>query len=885
MHLSPRCPAIPALVVLVVAIGATAAFGVSAAPTGAALSPAAGVAASSTGEQPAAPDAGPIGDTLTVIQRPLLNIPSFVLPGGEFTISCEASVGATGWAADLVRGARRVALTLTAAVYEPSTHWWRLTVATPTDVPGELYDLRVHAAGGIDDVTRHAVKVLPAYRSDYYFIHITDPHLPTHMYYYEHGAAKDSTSLVDLREVINDINIINPEFVLLTGDVVNEGDLEDYLLFREYTRAQRVLGEFQVPVFLTSGNHDVGGYLSTPVPIGTGRRNWWRFFGWKRLASPPSGAPARTQDYSFDYGPVHYVGLEAYLNYDGWQSQYYGSQSFVGPQLQWLNADLAAAVGSASQVLFYHDDFGEQLDLGRLGAEMALYGHIHHDSGSLTTRPYNLATGTTADGLRTYRVIRVSNGVVTPLASVSAGSSGEALRVAFSAPNDGTRQSVRAVVTNGLPLRFENARLRFLVPKGTRDVDVDGGTLLQTDDSGPVLECLVGIDLAPSATQTVEVRATGESPASELRLAPTLPNPFQQSTVISYDLPSAGRVVLTVFAPDGRVVTTLVDEDQPAGSRTAVWDGFDAQGLRVPSGTYFCRLVTPDGTRTGGLTLVREGFAFCPRDVFEHGPDRCHGRWQRPHLREGIPMRHGNRILVLALVLALAPGLAAGAEAIGATGGAGAGTAADSTRTFAPGSTPGKDNPASARAPLRAPLHGGVLSIVDGNKFETVFDAGELQVYLYTGEGAPAMVEGATGKALVKIAGGKSVEVPLVMEVPAGTEPAVYFCPMHPNVVQMRPGICEECGGMVLYTQNRLVGRIDLSRAKPGSATAEITLRGVTGRETEARFSVRNDAARQPLPGAAGALAKPGQGKPTSRARGVKHEEPREVEAAKEIPR
>ena len=141
----------------------------------------------------------------------------------------------------------------------------RLTAAVP-DVPVyDLYDLRVTADGGLDDVTRHAVKVLAAYPDDFYFVHITDTHLPTYLYYYESGRRRPTARPASAcATIINDVNIINPEFVLLTGDLVNEGELEDYLGSRYYSRAQQLLGEFQVPVFLTAGNHDIGGWDDTP---------------------------------------------------------------------------------------------------------------------------------------------------------------------------------------------------------------------------------------------------------------------------------------------------------------------------------------------------------------------------------------------------------------------------------------------------------------------------------------------------------------------------------------------------------------------------------------------------------------------------------------------
>jgi hypothetical protein len=194
--------------------------------------------------------------------------------------------------------------------------------------------------------------------------------------------------------------------------------------------------------------------------------------------------------------------------------------------------------------------------------------------------------------------------------------------------------------------------------------------------------------------------------------------------------------------------------------------------------------------------------------------------------------------------------------------------------TWSDASTPtvvdqGKPAPDSLKVkgsatPLQAPLHGGVLSLAGENWFETVFAAEGLQVYLYTKEGAPAMVEGATGKAVVKSASGKPVEVPLAMEIPSGKEQTVYFCPMHPEVVQMRPGVCEKCGGMKLYTQNRLTGRVDLSRAKPGSVTADVALQGVSGKQEDVRFSVSDVVAKPRVPGSTGAGTKPELGKPAT---------------------
>jgi hypothetical protein len=229
-------------------------------------------------------------------------------------------------------------------------------------------------------------------------------------------------------------------------------------------------------------------------------------------------------------------------------------------------------------------------------------------------------------------------------------------------------------------------------------------------------------------------------------------------------------------------------------------------------------------------------------------------------------MTHGNRTFALALVLGL--GLATASDAAAAAGGVEVRTKPDSAETR------------GGSAPLRAPLHGGVLSTVDTGRFETVFALEGLQVYVYTEEGAPAMVEAATGKAVVTVAGGRSVEVPLAMEIPTAKEPAVYFCPMHPEVVRTRPGVCDKCGGMRLYTQNRLAGRIDLSQAKRGSVTADVALRGLSGKVKEARFSVNNAATKAKIPGSPGTGAKPEQREPSRSGQTVKRGAPKDAGTA-----
>jgi hypothetical protein len=70
----------------------------------------------------------------------------------------------------------------------------------------------------------------------------------------------------------------------------------------------------------------------------------------------------------------------------------------------------------------------------------------------------------------------------------------------------------------------------------------------------------------------------------------------------------------------------------------------------------------------------------------------------------------------------------------------------------------------------------------------------------------------ASGTATLQLPDGTTKDVALARENPAAGEPAVYFCPMHASVVRSEPGVCELCGGMKLYTQDRLAGAVDLPK-------------------------------------------------------------------------
>lgn len=82
------------------------------------------------------------------------------------------------------------------------------------------------------------------------------------------------------------------------------------------------------------------------------------------------------------------------------------------------------------------------------------------------------------------------------------------------------------------------------------------------------------------------------------------PNPFNPKTTVRYDLGGNAHVKLAIFDVSGRLVRTLVDDAQVAGSYDMVWDGISDAGTKVSSGVYWARLSTSTGFKASTKMVV-----------------------------------------------------------------------------------------------------------------------------------------------------------------------------------------------------------------------------------------------------------------------------------------
>ena len=85
-----------------------------------------------------------------------------------------------------------------------------------------------------------------------------------------------------------------------------------------------------------------------------------------------------------------------------------------------------------------------------------------------------------------------------------------------------------------------------------------------------------------------------------------IPNPFNPTTSIRFDVPPEGGVVtLRIYAVNGQLVRTLANGAQAPGRNTVTWEGLNDAGVPVATGVYFYRLAGPGFSRTRKMMLVK----------------------------------------------------------------------------------------------------------------------------------------------------------------------------------------------------------------------------------------------------------------------------------------
>ena len=166
---------------------------------------------------------------------------------------------------------------------------------------------------------------------EFAFVHASDTHIAP--------ASVDRTRR--LRALVDSLS---PAFLIITGDLVRDalrvGEAEATSYYDLFARET---GAFRTPVWTVPGNHENFGierdksHVAATHPL-YGRGMYHKYFG--------------PDYYSFNYGGIHFIGLNTADIEDQW---YYGHVDSL--QLVWLERDLSLVPGSMPVVTFDHIPF------------------------------------------------------------------------------------------------------------------------------------------------------------------------------------------------------------------------------------------------------------------------------------------------------------------------------------------------------------------------------------------------------------------------------------------------------------------------------------------------------------------------------------------------
>ena len=83
------------------------------------------------------------------------------------------------------------------------------------------------------------------------------------------------------------------------------------------------------------------------------------------------------------------------------------------------------------------------------------------------------------------------------------------------------------------------------------------------------------------------------------------PNPFNQSTMIGFEIAKPGNVKIEILNFRGQVVNTILNAYHHQGQYSVEWNGKDNSGTQVSSGLYLYRMTTEYGSETKKMVFIK----------------------------------------------------------------------------------------------------------------------------------------------------------------------------------------------------------------------------------------------------------------------------------------
>lgn len=382
-----------------------------------------------------------------------------------------------------------------------------IKVVVPAFTPIELYNLTllIFENGVYQKVTEpRSVQVIDAFKDTFSFIHITDLHIGDPRGLSEN--IRETIGYKSVKRCIDEINILRPDFVVISGDLTY-GQLYPLEYDREYELCYEMIQEFDVPTFLTPGNHD--GYNKI---LEDGFSYWQRYFG--------------SFYYSFDYGNYHFQSINSYdmskfhrltflfipLNWGG---------SISDQQLNWIEQDLQLH-SSKNNIQFMHHNplWNTQSDslirkdyenrenllelIDRYDVVMVLAGHVHWDSVNIEDDTIFITTTTPESNIREkdgywgYRLIEIRDNEIYKYNYKEPKYSIPSYHISVDSWQEGRLAKVE--FTNELECNI-TGHVEIIIPAGI--YQITDGNLIQQRTKDDITQLFISCQVPASSIKTV----------------------------------------------------------------------------------------------------------------------------------------------------------------------------------------------------------------------------------------------------------------------------------------------------------------------------------------------------------------------------------------------
>ncbi len=92
---------------------------------------------------------------------------------------------------------------------------------------------------------------------------------------------------------------------------------------------------------------------------------------------------------------------------------------------------------------------------------------------------------------------------------------------------------------------------------------------------------------------------------NQLLLFQNHPNPFNPSTIISYEIPNGGKVLIYIYNTQGQLVQSFQREHVSAGMYRFEWSGLQKNGMVLSSGIYLYQVAFEGNLQTKRMLYIK----------------------------------------------------------------------------------------------------------------------------------------------------------------------------------------------------------------------------------------------------------------------------------------